>query len=307
MALKMGIVVPPIRIRDNMAIKPNEYTIKIRGNEVARGELFTDHFLIMNPGNIMERMPGIETKEPAFGLEATWITESQRARAEQLGYTIVDPPSVLATHLTEIIQARAHELLGRQEVNNLIENIKKTSPVVVEELIPNLLTMGDIQKVLGNLLKERISIRNLEIVLETLADHARRTKDAVILTEHVRQALARTICQEYMNEKGQIFSATLDPRLEQKIADSLKESETGVYITMDPATVQKIIAVTTSESKRMVNEGHQPIIVCSPRVRPYFKQLVQGSLPGLVVLSFAEIVQEARLHAERMVSIEGGT
>jgi flagellar biosynthesis protein FlhA len=307
MALKMGIVLPPIRIRDNMGIKPNEYAIKIRGNEVARGELLTDHYLIMNPGNVMEKIPGIETREPAFGLEATWITESQRARAEQLGYTIVDPPSVLATHLTEIIQARAHELLGRQEVSNLIENIKKTSPVVVEELIPSLLPTGDIQKVLGNLLKERIPIRNLEIILEALADHARRTKDTVILTEHVRQTMGRTICQEYMDEKGQIVGATLDPRLEQKISDSLKESDAGIYVAMEPITVQKIIAAVTAESKQLVGEGRQPIIVCSPRVRPYFKQLVQGSLPGLVVLSFAEIVQEARLHAERMVSIEGGT
>ncbi|UCD56282.1 MAG: flagellar biosynthesis protein FlhA, partial [Candidatus Hydrogenedentota bacterium] len=306
MALKMGIVLPPIRIRDNMALKPNEYSIKIKGNEVARGELMTDHYLIMNPGNAMEKIPGIETREPAFGLEATWITESQRARAEQLGYTIVDPPSVLATHLTEIIQTRAYELLGRQEVNGLIENIKKTSPVVVDELIPNLLTMGDIQKVLRNLLMERISIRNLETILETLADYSRRTKDTAILTEYVRQALGRTICQEYMDEKGQIVAVTLDPRLEQKIIESLKESDAGVYLALDPVTIQKIVTAATAEHNRMANEGRQPIVVCSPRVRPHFKQLVQGSLPGLVVLSFAEIVQEARLHAERMVSIEGG-
>jgi len=307
MALRMGIVLPPIRIRDNMANKPSEYTIKIRGAKVASGELMIDHFLIMNPGHVMEKIPGIETKEPAFGLDATWITESQRARAEELGYTIVEPPSVLATHLTEIIQARAHELLGRQEVNDLIENIKKTSPVVVEELIPNLLTMGDIQRALRRLLKERVPIRNFEIILETLADFARRTKDTVILTEHVRQALGRTICQEYMDDKGQIFAVTLDPRLEQKIADALKESEAGAYVALDPVTVQKIIAAATAESKRMVNEGRQPIAVCSPRIRPHFKQLVQGSLPGLVVLSFAEIVQEAKLHAERMVSLEGET
>jgi len=307
MALRMGIVLPPIRIRDNMANKPSEYTIKIRGAKIASGELMIDHFLIMNPGHVMEKIPGIETKEPAFGLDATWITESQRARAEELGYTIVEPPSVLATHLTEIIQARAHELLGRQEVNDLIENIKKTSPVVVEELIPNLLTMGDIQRALRRLLKERVPIRNFEIILETLADFARRTKDTIILTEHVRQALGRTICQEYMDDKGQIFAITLDPRLEQKIADALKESEAGAYVALDPVTVQKIIAAATAESKRMVNEGRQPIAVCSPRIRPHFKQLVQGSLPGLVVLSFAEIVQEAKLHAERMVSLEGET
>jgi len=307
MALRMGIVLPPIRIRDNMANKPSEYTIKIRGAKIASGELMIDHFLIMNPGHVMEKIPGIETKEPAFGLDATWITESQRARAEDLGYTIVEPPSVLATHLTEIIQARAHELLGRQEVNDLIENIKKTSPVVVEELIPNLLTMGDIQRTLRRLLRERVPIRNLEIILETLADFARRTKDTVILTEHVRQALGRTICQEYMDDKGQLFAVTLDPRLEQKIADGLKESEAGAYVALDPVTVQKIIAAATAESKRMVNDGRQPIAVCSPRIRPHFKQLVQGSLPGLVVLSFAEIAQEAKLHAERMVSLEGET
>jgi len=306
MALKLGIVLPPIRIRDNMALKPNEYTIKIRGNEVARGELLTDHYLIMNPGNVMEKIPGITTREPAFGLEATWITESQRARAEQLGYTIVDPPSVLATHLTEIIQTRGHELLGRQEVSNLIENVKKTSPVVVEELIPNILTMGDVQKVLRNLLRERIPIRNLEMILETLADYGRRTKDAVVLTEYVRQTLGRTICQEHMDERGRITAVTLDPKLEQKISDALRESEGTTYVALDPITVQKIISAMTTESKRMTGEGRQPIVVCSPRVRPYFKQLVQASLPGLVVLSFAEIVPEAKLHAERMVSIEGG-
>jgi flagellar biosynthesis protein FlhA len=307
MALKMGIVLPPIRIRDNMSLKPNQYAIRIKGNEVAQGELLTDHYLIMNPGTIMEKIPGIETREPAFGLEATWITEAQRARAEQLGYTIVEPPSVLATHLTEIIQARAHELLGRQEINSLIENLKKSSPVVVEELIPGLMTLGDIQRVLYNLLGERISIRNLEIILETLADYARRTKDTVVLTEYVRQALARTICQEHADDKGQIVAASLDPRLEQRIAESLKETDAGVYIALDPVTVQKIIVATTEESKRMVNQGRQPIVVCSPKIRPYFKQLVHSSLPGLVVLSFAEIAKETKLNVERMVSIESGT
>jgi flagellar biosynthesis protein FlhA len=307
MALRMGLMLPPIRIRDNMANKPSEYTIRIRGSEIARGELLIDHYLIMNPGHIMEQIPGIETKEPAFGLPATWITESQRARAEELGYTIVEPPSVLATHLTETIHAHAHELLGRQEVNELIENIRKTSPVVVEELIPGVLTLGDVQKVLRNLLRERVPIRNLEIILETLADFGRRMKDPVVLTEHVRQALGRTICNEYMDDKGQITAATLDPRLEQKIVDSLKETETGAYIALDPITVQNIITAATAESKRTVNEGRQPIVVCSPRIRPYFRQLVLSSLPGLAVLSFAEIAQEAKLHAERMVSIEGET
>lgn len=307
MALRMGIMLPPIRIRDNMANKPTEYSIKIRGSEVTRGNLMIDHYLIMNPGRVMEKVPGIETKEPAFGLDATWITDAQRPRAEELGYTIVEPPSVLATHLTEIIHARAHELLGRQEVHDLIENIKKTSPVVVEELIPGVLTLGDVQKVLRNLLKERVPIRNLEVILESLADYGRRTKEPLLLTEHARQALARIICREYTDEKGQINAVTLDPRLEQKIADSLKETETGAYVALDPVTVQKIIGATTAESKRMVNAGLQPIVVCSPRVRPYFKQLIKGSLPGLVVLSFAEISQEAGLHSERMVSIESET
>ncbi|RJP22002.1 MAG: flagellar biosynthesis protein FlhA [Candidatus Abyssobacteria bacterium SURF_5] len=305
-ALKIGIVLPPIRIRDNMMLKPNEYAIRIRGNEITRGTLFTDHLLIMNPGNIMEKIPGIETKEPAFGLDAIWITESQRPRAEQLGYTIVDPPSVLATHLTEIINARAHELLGRQDVSNLIENAKKNSPVVVEELVPNQLTMGEIQKVLQNLLKERVPIRNLELILETLADYARRTRDPVVLTEYVRQAIARNICQEHMDDNGRIYAMTLDPRLEQKITESLKESDGITYPALDPVTAQKIISATAAESKKMANEGRQPIIVTSPKVRPYFKRLVQSSLPGLVVLSFAEIVQEIRLQAERMVKIESG-
>jgi flagellar biosynthesis protein FlhA len=223
-----------------------------------------------------------------------------------LGYTIVDPPSVLATHLTEVINARSHELLGRQEVNNLVDNIKKTAPVVVEELIPTLLTMGEIQKVLQNLLKERVPIRNLEAILETLADYARRTKDPIALTEFVRQASARNICQEHMDEKGRIHAMTLDPRLEQRIAESLKETDGSAYPALDPVTAQKIISATAAESKRMANQGRQPIVITSPKIRPYFKRLVHGSLPGLVVLSFAEIVQEARLQAERMVKIESG-
>jgi flagellar biosynthesis protein FlhA len=307
MALRMGIILPPIRIRDNMANKPNEYTIKIRGSEIARGELMIDHYMIMNPGDVMEKVPGIATKEPAFGLDATWITEAHRGTAEKLGYTIVEPPSVLATHLTELIHSHAHEILGRQEVSDLIENIKKTSPVVVEELIPAVLSLGDVQKVLHNLLKERVPIRNLELILEALADFGRRTKDPIPLTEHARQALRRTLCREYMDENGKIIAVTLDPRLEQKIADSLKEVEGGVQITLDPVTVQKIISATTAESKRMVNEGRQPIVICSPRTRPYFRQLTQSALPGLVALSFAEIAQEARLHSERMVSVEGET
>jgi flagellar biosynthesis protein FlhA len=218
----------------------------------------------------------------------------------------VDPPLVLATHLTEIINARAHDLLGRQEVSNLIEGVKKTASVVVEELIPNLLTMGEIQKVLKNLLKERVPIRNLEAILETLADYARRTKEPVILTEYVRQAMAHSICHEHMDDSGRIYALTLDPRLEQRISESLKESDGATYPALDPLTAQKIISATSAESKRMAHEGRQPIVVTSPKIRPYFKRLVQGSLPGLVVLSFAEIVQEAKLQAERMVKLESG-
>jgi len=239
-------------------------------------------------------------------LDATWITESQRPRAEQLGYTIVDPSSVLATHLTEIINSRAHELLGRQEVSNLIDSVKKTAPVVVDELIPNLLSMGEIQKVLRNLLKERVPIRNLEVILETLADYARRTKDPVLLTEYVRQAAARAICKEHMDERGRLYAVTLDPRVEQKIVESLKEADGSTFPALDPVTAQKIISATVAESKRMANEGRQPIVVTSPKIRPYFKRLIQSSLPGLVVLSFAEIVQEAKLQSERMVKLESG-
>jgi len=302
LALEMGIIVPIIRLRDNIQLNPNEYVIKIKGVEVARGELMLDHFLAMNPGIAEEEIEGIETVEPAFGLPAKWINESQRDRAEMLGYTVVDPPSVISTHLTEIIKRYAHELLGRQEVQTIIDNIKQSHPALVEELVPKLMTIGEIQKVLANLLKEGVSIRDMVTILETLADYAPVTHDADILTEYVRQALGRAISKKFMGE-GKASVITLDPKLEQVIMDSVHKNEHGSYIALEPSTTSSILASLNKQAHKLAQLGQQPIVLASPMVRLYFKRITEQALPGLIVLSYNELDPNIEIQSVGMVSI----
>lgn len=301
-ALDLGLIVPVIRLRDNIQLKPNDYVIKIKGIEVASGELMFDNFLAMNPGTADGELEGTKTIEPAFGLPAVWISESQKERAEMMGYTVVDPPSVIATHLTEIIRNHAHELLGRQDVQRLIDNIKEGYPALVEDVIPKLLSIGDVQKVLANLLKEGVSIRDMVTIIETLADYAPMTKDTDMLTEYVRQSMRRSITKRFVVEM-QAKVVTLDAVLEQTIMDAVQQTEYGSYLNLEPNIAQKIISSLLKEVQKLASVGEQPIILASPVVRLYFKRMTEQVAPGLVVLSYNELDPSVEVQSVGVVSI----
>lgn len=301
-ALELGTVVPIIRLRDNIQLNPNQYIIKIKGIQVSEGEILFDHYMAMNPGFVEEEISGIPTFEPSFHLPAIWITESQRERAESAGYTVVDPPSIIATHLTEIIRQYLAELLTRQDVQNLVNNVKESNPSLVEELVPKLLGLGDIQKVLQNLLKEGISIRDLVTIFETLADHAATTRDTDILTEYVRQSLKRAITNKYfpMNETTSVV--TLDPKLEQEIMSSVKQTEQGAYLTLDPDKTKAIMASVETEVGKLEKLGKNPIVITAPIVRMYFKRLTEDYYKDLIVVSYNEIDANVELQSVGMVT-----
>lgn len=301
-ALELGSVVPIIRLRDNIQLNPNEYIVKIKGVEVAKGEILFDHYMAMNPGYVEEEIDGIETTEPAFGLPALWITASQRETAEVKGYTVVDTPSIIATHLTEIIKKYLYELLSRQDVQVLINNVKETHPVLIDELTPKLLSVGEIQKVLANLLKENVSIRDLVTIFESLADYAGSVRDVDILTEYARQALARSISQKVLaNSPNQVI--TLDPAIEQQIMDSVQQTEQGAYVALDPQVTQQVLDSLQQELTRLTSIGLQPIILTSPIVRIYFRHLTEQYLPNLTILSYNEIDPSVEIQSIGMVSI----
>ena len=294
-ARELGIVVPPIRVRDNLQLKPSTYIIKIYGLEVARAEVMVSRLLAMNPGTATNGIEGIPTVEPAFNLPALWIPESTRGDAEMAGYTVIDPTSVIATHLTEVIKGHAPDLLGRQETSALLDNVKQHYPVVVEELVPNLLTVGEIQRVLQNLLRERIPIRNLLLILENLADGARQSKDIDFLTEKVRAAMARHICAEYA-ENGLLSVITVDPRLEQLLGEAVRRGE-DAYALLDPNTVAKIYGSLTKQMQLAQQAGLPPIVLASPSVRLALKRLTERAAPSLVVLSYSEIAPGLRVES----------
>ncbi|MCI6022098.1 MAG: flagellar biosynthesis protein FlhA [Clostridia bacterium] len=301
-ALELGAVVPIIRLRDNIQLNPNQYIIKIKGIQVSEGEILFDHYMAMNPGYVEEEITGIPTFEPSFHLPAIWITESQRERAESLGYTVVDPPSIIATHLTEVIRQHIAELLTRQDVQNLINNIKENNSTLIDELIPKLLGIGDIQKVLQNLLEEGISIRDMVTILETLADHASVTRDTDILTEYVRQSLKRAISMKYFpaNETTQVI--TLDPKIEQEIMGSVKQTEQGAYLTLDPERTKLIMNSLGIELKKLEDIGKNPIVVTSPIVRMYFKKLASDYYKDIIVVSYNEVESDVELQSVGMVT-----
>lgn len=303
-ALELGAVVPIIRLRDNIQLNPNQYIIKIKGIQVSEGEILFDHYMAMNPGYVEDEITGIPTLEPAFHLEAMWITESQRERAESLGYTVVDPPSIIATHLTEVIKHHLDELLTRQDVQNLIDNIKESNKTLVDELVPKLLGVGDIQKVLQNLLKEGISIRDLVTIFETLADYAATSRDTDILTEYVRQSLKRAISNKYFGDENMTEVITLDPKVEQMIMSSIKQTEQGAYISLDPAVTKKILNATEAEIQKLENKGLNPIIITSPIVRMYFKKMTNEYFSDLVVISYNEIDSDIELKSIGVVTID---
>ena len=303
-ALELGCVVPMIRLRDNIQLNPNQYLIKIKGVPVSEGEILFDHYMAMNPGYVEEEISGIPTFEPSYHLPAIWITESQRERAESLGYTVVDPPSIIATHLMEIIRSHLDELLTRQDVHNLIENVKEANETLVSELVPKLLNVGEIQKVLQNLLAEGISIRDLVTIFETLADYAPTTHDTDVLTEYVRQSLKRAISNPYFNNNETTSGVTLDPNVEQVIMDSVKQTEQGAYLALDPDYTNRLMTSLREETDKLEELGRTPIIITSPIVRMYLKKLTQEQFRNLHVLSYNEIDSDVELQSVGMVTVE---
>ncbi len=301
-ALELGTVVPIIRLRDNIQLNPNQYIIKIKGVKEAEGEILFDHYMAMNPGYVEEEITGIPTFEPSFHLPAIWITEGQRERAESLGYTVVDPPSIIATHLTEVIRQNLAELLTRQDVSNLIGNMKENNSALIEELTPKLLGIGEIQKVLQNLLGEGISIRDLLTIFETLADHASTTRDTDVLTEYVRQSLKRAISSKYFPANETTSVVTLDPKVEQEIMGSVKQTEQGAYLTLDPDKTKAIMASVETEVAKLENIGKSPIIITSPIVRMYFKKLTEDYFKDLIVVSYNEVESNVELQSVGMVT-----
>jgi flagellar biosynthesis protein FlhA len=301
-ALELGIVVPIIRLRDNIQLDSNEYLIKIKGNDVASGNIVFDHYIAMSPGSVEGEIQGIDTIEPAFGLPAKWIKADLREKAELLGYTVVDPSSVISTHLTEVIKKNAHDLLSREDVKQLIGNVKEQNAALLDELMPGLMGYGDIQKVLINLLREGVSVRNLVTILETLADFAKSTRDVNILTEYVRQRLSRQLSKMYF-PFGKAQVVTLEQSLENTLMEAIDQSETGTYLSLDPMTTQKILASLSNEIRKLMQMGEQPIVVTAPIVRLYFKRLSEQSIPDLIVLSYNEIESSIDIQSAGMVSI----
>ncbi|MED3800909.1 flagellar biosynthesis protein FlhA [Lysinibacillus xylanilyticus] len=303
LALELGIVIPVVRIRDNIQLQPNEYRIKIKGNEMARGELLLDHYLAMSPGDD-DSIEGIDTVEPSFGLPAKWITEQVKEDAEMFGYTVVDPPSVVSTHLTEMIRANAYELLGRQETKQLIDHLRETHPILVEELTPTPLSTGEIQKVLGKLLRENVSVRNLPIIFETLADYAKLTSDTDILTEYVRQSLARQITSQYVGDSSSLKVITVSGKVEKMIADSIQQTDHGNYLAMDPQDSQTVLEIIAAEVERVSFMEQSAIILCSPAVRMYLRQLTERYFPQIPVLSYNELDATVEIQSVGVVNVE---
>ena len=303
-ALELGLVVPRIRIIDNMRLEPSEYSFKIRGVEVGRGKIKMGHYLAIQPGKLAEQVPGEQTRDPAFGLPAVWIAEEDREKAERLGYTVVDPPSIIATHLTEIIKRYSSEILGRQEVQGILDALKAEYPAVIDE-VKKILSIGDIQKVMQGLLLERVSVRNMVVILETLADYGAVTKDIGFLVEKVRQALGRQICLQYCDEKKSLRVLTIEPALEKKIIDSRLETNRGIVAGLDPALHRKWITALTNAVKAVQEQGHHEVILCSEAARPLVKSSTSREMPHLAVISSLEVAPDVTVESLGEIRIEG--
>ncbi|MHA6258725.1 flagellar biosynthesis protein FlhA [Sporosarcina sp. CAU 1771] len=303
LAIELGLVIPVVRIRDNIQLQPNEYRIKIKGSEMARGELLLDHYLAMSPGGD-DSIEGIDTIEPSFGLPAKWISEDVKEDAEILGYTVVDPPSVVSTHLTEIIRANAADLIGRQETKQLVDHVHETYPILVDELTPTPLSIGEIQKVLAKLLSEHVSIRNLPIIFETLADYSKYTSDVDVLTEYVRQALARQITNQYATGSESLKVLTVSGKVEKMIADSIQQTEQGNYLSLDPQNSQGILESIAREIERVALMDQSPVVLCSPAIRMYLRQVTERYFPQIPVLSYNELEASIEVQSVGVVEIK---
>lgn len=304
LALDMGFIVPPIHIRDNLQRKSGEYAILLKGAEIAKGAVQVGSHLAINPGTVLQPVPGTPTREPAFGLEALWISEADRERAQMHGYSVVDPATVVVTHLSEIIRRHAHELLGRQEVQNLLDTLAKTQPKAVEELVPQQLTVGQVQKVLQNLLREGVSIRDMLSIVETLADHAPQTKDSDQLTEYTRQALARSITRKFVTGDGSLPLMTLAPQAERAAIEAVQHGPEGGYLALEPNTAKRLVFRLGKWMEQFAEKGQQPVLVCSAQLRPYLRRMIERYVPTLTVLSPGEIPAEVRVQSIGMVTLE---
>jgi flagellar biosynthesis protein FlhA len=304
LAEEMGFVVPPVHIRDNLQLKPGEYAILLKGVEIQRAEIRIGQYLAINPGGADPGFRGVPTKEPAFGLDALWVMASDREQAQLAGYTVVDAATVVVTHLTELIRRHAHELLGRQEVQGLLDALAKSNPKVVEELVPQQLTLGQVQKVLQNLLREHVGIRDFLSIVETLADHAPASKDAHVLTEHVRAALSRSIVNRFLSPDRTLPLVTLAPRLERTIAEAVHRSDDGTYLALEPATAQRLLGKLANWAEQFALQGHQPLVLCSTSVRGHLRRLTERFLPSLSVVAPGEIPANVRIHSLGVVSLD---
>jgi flagellar biosynthesis protein FlhA len=301
-AQEMGFVVPPIHIRDNLQLRQGEYSILLKGVKVSGGELFVDRMLAIDPGSVSRRIEGVDTKEPAYGLPAVWITKEQKDQAQLMGYTVVDNSTTLATHLSEVIRAHAHELLGREELGKLLDRLKESHPKVVEDLIPEALSVSQVLRILKNLLRESIPIRDLPSILEGLSDHASRTKDADLLTEAVRETLAPTITSTF-SQDGRLKVLVLDPELDDALARSLVKTDEGVQITMDPKKALDMINSLQKECQRVSGEGVQPVVLVSPSIRMYFRKLIERQVKNCSVISHSEVSSLGELESIGVVKV----
>ena len=301
-ATEMGLVIPPVRLKDSGQLNPNQYSISIKGEKVATGEVLVDHYLALAPDGESDDIEGIDTVEPAFGIDAKWISEDRKVKAEVAGYTLIDPTSVIITHLSEVIKAHAHELLNRKEVGNILANLKKVNESLVNDVVPAMISVGTLQKVLCNLLREGVPIRDIETILETLADYGSTVKDLDMLTEYVRQSLSRTITHRFA-EAGQLKVISLDAEIENQIMSSVKKVDNGSYLAMNPDVIQKIMVATNTEVAKVRDLVNVPIVITSAVVRIYFKKLVDQFCPDIVVLSFNEIDQNIKVQALANISI----
>ncbi len=302
-AAELGIIVPPLRIRDNLQLKPGEYRVLIKGNQVTQGEMMLGYAMAMSPGEVKRVIEGIPTKEPVFQLPAVWVPEKKKEEAQFAGYTVVDVSTILATHLTEIIRTHADELLGRQDVQKLLDRLAQDHPKAVEELVPNLLSLGVIQRVLQNLLRERVSIRDLLTIVETLADFALTTKDPDILTEYVRQRLARAIVKQHQNSEGVLPLLTLDQRVEDLLREKVQRGDQGTYLALEPNQAQKILTSVHQAVERISHLNHPPVILCSPAIRRHFKRLLERFIPQVVVLSHSELAPQTKIQSLGTVTL----
>ncbi|MDA8214099.1 MAG: flagellar biosynthesis protein FlhA [Nitrospiraceae bacterium] len=304
MVTDMGFIVPPVHIKDNLSLKPTQYSILIKGVEVASAEVMINKYLAVSSGAEKAKIEGIPAKDPTFGLPALWIDERDAERAQLAGYTVVDVPSVITTHLTEVIKNYAHELLGKQDVQKLIDNLSKTHPKVVEDLIPGLLNLGAVQKVLQNLLRERVCIRDLQTILETLSDYANITKDTDILTEYVRQALARSITRQLQNPDGSVSVILVEPRVERVIIEAVQTTAQGSYLALDPVSTEKIIEGIKKNFEEGIMKGYQPVLLCSPAIRRFVKKLSERVSGSIMVVSHGEIAPNTRLYSIGTIKID---